>query len=141
VADRDDDAPRVEHVGVDAGEVIRGTIATLAQRQAEGDLHFRKLDSEYQYDANETIYVLVTEYPRLRESDPPRFSAETVDELPLIGRVRTLVPRKTPRGALADLRVELARAWTAARLCEDYEQAHSRAGRATLLQHIIPGAA
>ena len=84
--------PRVEHVGVDAGEVIRRTARKMLERHEEAERRAHEESFRWKYETKETIYVVVRVVPAQRESEPTRYLAGTIAELPHIGQVKTRVP-------------------------------------------------
>lgn len=124
----------VQITGQDASAVIKRVIERAAKRQEEGELRMRMQDERWKYDLREEIHVFMKV-----EGDPACYVCESVGEVPGIGKVLSTQPNMSARMALADFRLELAKAWSAMKLCKSYEEARERCSKVDLRQSILKG--
>ena len=124
----------VQVTGRDASEVIKRVIERAGARQREGELRLRMEAERYAYQQRDEVHVFMKV-----TGDPATYVCESVGEVPGIGKVLSTRPSMSARMALADFRLELAKAWSALKLCKDFEEARQRASKAELRQAILKG--
>lgn len=124
-------------VGDNVSERIQRTMRAMVAKQDARDLQLRVEREKWAYDQKEEIWALVHPHPQPDGSN--LWSAETVDQVPGVGaHARTERYERTPRAALTELRIKLARLWAQKKLCADFDEARSRAAKVVFRQAIVP---
>jgi hypothetical protein len=123
-------------VGTDTSAVIKRVMRDMVKKQDERDHALRVEKEKWAYDVKETIYVFVKSHPQPDGS--LMWSAETVDQVPGVGaHARTDRYEATPKRALTELRLKLAKLWAGKKLCETYDVARDRAAKVVFQQTVL----
>lgn len=114
-------------VGVDTSEVIRRHATRMYERQQRAERELLEQESRWKYEERETIYCIA----RKTQEDPPLWVASTVAEVGKAGIVSTRPEQE--RFLESQMRLDLARAFAHHGMVRSWEDARSRAARATIL--------
>jgi hypothetical protein len=123
-------------VGTNTSDVIQRVMRNMVKKQDERDHLLRVEREKWAYDQREELWVFCKSHPQADGS--LLWSAETVDQVPGVGaHARTDRYEATPKRALTELRMKLAKLWAGKKLCATYDEARERAARVVFQQAII----
>jgi hypothetical protein len=90
----------------------------------------REAESQYRYETNDVVLVMVRRVSVNRESAIPFFTGSTATEV--AGRIVSTQPCDD-RHIEPNMRIELAKAWHKAGECKTYAEARDRAAKAKII--------
>lgn len=123
-------------VGTNTSDVIKRVMRDMVKKQDALDEARRREAMKYAYDTKEELYVFVKSHPQ--PDGTLLWSAETVDQVPGVGaHARTDTYEATPKRALTELRLKLAKLWSAKKLCKDFDEARGRAAKVVFQQTVL----
>lgn len=118
-------------VGIDTSEVIRRHATKMHERMLRQEQALREERDKWQYDTAESFVCVARKVQGDRESELPLYVASTVTEVGKAGIVSTRPEQE--RFLESEMRMTLARAFRSAGLVASWDEAKSRASKATIL--------